>query len=584
MQRVRRLRTERAGRALVAIGRPALAVALGLGTASSAVVAAETAWDERVQALLQQGQLEDASRLAEIATQEPSDAASAYSWLGRISMAAARFAEAAERFAIAKDLGASPAEIGDPWSTALLQLGRRREACGVLREASGADSKNGSLRYRTGACFLRVNAHGEALPHLEAAARLGISHGAAQMDLARARLATGREEVAVEQLLGMAAKSEEPETLMAIGKLLFERVLYRQALGPLAKGLKARPGWREAGMYLALAHYQLEEYEDCLEVLSNLTLEARSAEALLLRGSALARLGRPEDARRALEGAITMAPERADGYLNMVLFLLEHGLRQEALGMFERAAVMDARGAKVLYTVRSRTNCRGLTPPSAAPDGNPGVPRQLIEFADTLLAARQWGSALEVYLAALSVHPLPARPYGGIGLVCQELGTVEVGMAYVLRGLELHPANPELHYYRGSLQEYLGQPHEAIESYRTALDLAGKAPPRYWLRLGLAQLAAGLVEEAESSFQTALAGEPSFAEAHYRLGRLRLRNRQFAEAERLFERATQLDPSLTEAFYSWGLACIRNGKSEKGRAILEAYRRKLALRDGGGMR
>ena len=584
MQGVKRLRTERVVRVLSAIGRPALAAAVGLATASNAVAAAETAWDERVQALLQLGQLEDAARLAEDAAQEPSDAASAYSWLGRISMAAARFAEAAERFAIANELGAGAAEIADPWSTALLRLGRRTEACGVLREASGVAPENASLRYRTGACFLRVNAHGEALPHLEAAERLGISHGAAKMDLARARLATGREEVAVAHLLGMAAESEEPATLLAIGKLLFERVLYRQALVPLTKGLEARPGSREAGMYLALAHYQLEEYEDCLEVLADVPLEARSAEALLLRGSVLARLGQPEDARQALEGAIAMDPARADGYLNLVLFLLEHGWRQEALGVFQRAAAMDARGAKVLYTVRSRTNCRGLTPPSAAPEGDPDMARQLIGFADTLLGGRQWGSALEVYLTALSVDPLPARPYGGIGLVCQELGTVEVGMAYVLRGLELHPANPELHYYRGSLQEYVGQPQEAIESYRAALDLAGKAPPRYWLRLGLAQLAAGLVEEAENSFQTALAAEPSFAEAHYRLGRLRLRNRQFAEAERLCERATQLDPSLTEAFYSWGLACIRNGKRGKGRAILEAYRRKLALRDGSGMR
>ena len=578
------MRTERVVRVLAAIGRPALAAAVGLATASNPVAAAETAWDERVQALLQLGQLEDAARLAEYAAQEPSDAASAYSWLGRISMAAARFAEAAERFAIANELGAGAAEIADPWSTALLRLGRRTEACGVLREASGVAPENASLRYRTGACFLRVNAHGEALPHLEAAERLGISHGAAKMDLARARLATGREEVAVAHLLGMAAESEEPATLLAIGKLLFERVLYRQALVPLTKGLAARPGSREAAMYLALAHYQLEEYEDCLEVLADLPFEARSAEALLLRGSVLARLGQPEDARQALEGAIAMVPARADGYLNLVLFLLEHGWRQEALGVFQRAAAMDARGAKVLYTVRSRTNCRGLTPPSAAPEGDPDLARQLIGFADTLLGGRQWGSALEVYLTALSVDPLPARPYGGIGLVCQELGTVEVGMAYVLRGLELHPANPELHYYRGSLQEYVGQPQEAIESYRAALDLAGKAPPRYWLRLGLAQLAAGLVEEAEISFQTALAAEPSFAEAHYRLGRLRLRNRQFAEAERLCERATQLDPSLTEAFYSWGLACIRNGKREKGRAILEAYRRKLALRDGSGMR
>ena len=36
--------------------------------------------------------------------------------------------------------------------------------------------------------------------------------------------------------------------------------------------------------------------------------------------------------------------------------------------------------------------------------------------------------ALEVYLTALSIDPRQARPYGGIGLICQELGTAEVGV------------------------------------------------------------------------------------------------------------------------------------------------------------
>ena len=537
-------------------------------------------WEQRIEALLQEGELAEATRLAESATEESSTAASAHGWLGRISMAGARFGEAAERFSRARDLGASVVEIADTWSRALVRLGRREEACAILGDAASVDAENASLRYLTGSCFLRVGLPREALPHLEAARRHGIGHSAAAMDLARAQIGSGREDLAVDQLLGMTEQSSDPGTLLAIGETLFQNVLYRQALVPLAKAWELRPKWYDTGMFLALSHYQLEEYQECADILSGLDLESRPAEARLLLGSALARLGMAEPARRELEAGIRMAPERADGYLNLGLFLLDHGQREQALDVFKQAAERQALGAKIFYHVKARPNCRGLAPPAEIREGDARRARYFSDFADTLLAGQQWGAALEVYLTALSIDPRQARPYGGIGLICQELGTAEVGVEFVRRALRSHPADAELHYYLGSLYEYLSQPLSAIESYRKALELGDSEtiPSRYWLRLGLAQLGAGLAAQAESSFQTALEREPEFAEAHYRLGKVRFRDGQYAEAEQLFEQAVQLDPSLAEAYYSWGLASIRNGKSEKGRAILESHRRKAALR------
>lgn len=541
-------------------------------------------WEQRIGALVHRGDLGEATRLAESATDESNTAASAYGWLGRISMAEARFREAAERFGRARDLGASVVEIADPWSRALVRLGRREEACALLGDAASIDTENASLRYLAGSCYLRLGSPGEALPHLEAARRHGLGHSAAAMDLARARIASGREDLAVDQLLRMTEQSSDLGLLLAIGKTLFQGALYRQALVPLSKARESRPGWYDAGMYLALSHYQLEEYRECAEILSALDLESRPAEARLLLGSALARLGTADAARLELETGTRLAPERADGYLNLGLFLLDQGQREEALDVFDQAAGRDARGAKVFYHVKSRPNCRGLAPPDGTPGGDAARSRYFIEFADSLLAGQQWGTALEVYLTALSIDPRPARPYGGIGLICQELGTAEVGVEFVRRGLQLHPLNAELHYYLGSLYEYLSQPLAAIESYRKALELAvPKAiPARYWLRLGLAQLAAGQVAQAESSFQAAIEREPEFAEAHYRLGRVRFRDGEYAEAEQLFQRAVVLDPSSSEAYYSWGLALVRTGKSQQGRAILESHRRKAELRQSHG--
>ena len=548
-----------------------------------------TSRGQRIDALVQQGRLDEAALLAEAAAREPGSEATAYGWLGRISMAGARFEEAVQHFSRARGLGARILDIADPWATALARQGRRPEACAVLDEASAAADTSATLRYRTGACFLRLGAPREALPHLEAARRLGLSHAAAVLDLADARFVTGREDLATDLLMEAAEQGSDPGTLLAIGKTLFRHVLYRHSLAPFRKAWAGRPGWYDAGMYLALAHYQLEDYRDCVDVLSQVRVESLPAEARILLGSALAQLGETAEAGRELEAAARMDPGRADGYLNLGLFLLDQRREEEARRAFEQAARRDAQGAKVFYRAKSRTNCRGLSPPErtvAASDTGQAV--FYSRLADTLLAGQQWGSALEVYLAALRIDPQPPGAYGAVGLICQELGTAEVGLEFVRRGLELNPADRELHYFLGSLYDYLSEPLRAIESYQTALDLHGAGPEsaRYWLRLGMAQLAAGQDSEAEQSVQAALASDPGLAEAHYRLGTMRFSGGQYAEAESLFERAVQLDPSLAEAYYSWGLACVRNGKGEKGRAILESHRRKSEIRkaNSGGMR
>ncbi len=498
-------------------------------------------------------------------------------------MAGARFEEAAQWFAEARDLGAPLAEMAVPWASALIRLRRRAEACSLLEEVSGAGVGDAGLRYRTGACWLRVGAPRRALPHLEVALDQGVSHAAAALDLARAWFEVGREDLAADLLGGLADEVEDAGTLHAIGRMLFRRVLYRQALEPLRKAVAARPQWYDARMYLALAHFQLEQYQECVGALAGLKEGAASSETRILRGAALARLGDGAGARSELRAAVRLEPDRADGYLNLGLFHLDHGRVDDALRAFEQAAVRNSRGAKVLYRVKARANCRGLEPPASAAAQGRDVTRARFytRFADTLLGGQQWGSALEVYLVALFADPRQARPYGAIGLICQELGTAEAGLAFLRRGLQWNPDDAELHYYLGSIHDYLAQPKEAAASYRAALALAGhnSAPARYWVRLGSAQLALGHRGEADESIRRALAVEPDFAEAHYRLGLLRLGEGLHAQAERLLERAVELEPTLHEAYYSWGLACIRNGKREKGRTILEAHRRKVALRN-----
>ena len=541
----------------------------------------EDSWAAQLERMVAEGRLEAAERLASSATGDPARKAGAYEWLGRIAMAGARPGQADSRFQEAVNHGGDLVNFADLWASALIKLDQRPKACAILGEAALAKAEDAALRHRAGGCYRRIGDYRRAIPHLQGAYDLGLRSASVTLDLAWARFEEGREDLAVALLDRFVESSAlAPGTLLEVGKMLFQRILYRQAIGPLQMALDARPGWYEAGMFLALARYQLEEYAASAEVLAALGIDPPPAEYRYLLGSVRARLGDPEGARRELELGIRAAPEHAAGYLNLTLFFLDQERPADAIKAFQEASSRTARGAKILYRADSRTNCRGLTPPEDVAAGDPGVAQLLVEFGDSLLAGQQWGAALAVYRAALSVNPGLARPYGGIGLICQELGTAEVGLEFVKRGLALHPRDPELHYYRGSLYEYLSRLDEAIRSYQTALKSSeGRPlPARYWLRLGTAQFTAGRVEEAERSFNTALGRDPDSAEVHYRLGKLRLSMHRYPDAEALLERAVQLNPSLTEAYYSWGLACVRNGNVDKGKGILESHRSKAALR------
>ena len=377
-------------------------------------------------------------------------------------------------------------------------------------------------------------------------------------------------------------------TARRIGKLFFDYLLYRQAIEAFEEAERADPGHYETGMYRALSHFQVEEYAAAVEVLGAIAPAAGPVEYRYLLGSALARVGQWEEAGNELARAAEQAPERASSDLHLGMFHLERGNVEAAVARLEQGSAKLTGDAKLFYVIRSRVNCSGLAPPSEAKQDQVEQARLLSSFGQTLLSGRHWGSALEVFLLALGRNAAEADSYGAIGLICQELGTPREGLAFVEAGLELHPDNPDLHYYAGSLHEFLSEIEAAWESYRRAIDLAGsKAPARYWVRLGIVEDLLGRREQAEDAFQTALKQEPSSADALYRLGRHYLSRKRYAPAEELLEKAVRLAPAMREAYYSYGLALMRNGKAKKGRVVLARHRRRQVIRDSqvrsGGM-
>jgi tetratricopeptide (TPR) repeat protein len=330
-------------------------------------------------------------------------------------------------------------------------------------------------------------------------------------------------------------------------------------------------------MYLALAHYLLDQYEQSYAVLAK--MRAGTFEYRNLLGAVSARVDRWQDAKDQLQLAIQEAPDRAEGYLNLGLLCLERGDDAAAAELFDQGAARLRPGAKVHYRIRTRPNCAGLIPPDPGRKPDRDRAKSYTTFALALQKAQHWQSALEVYLLALKSDPRAIQAYGGVGLVCQELGTPDVGKVFLERGLELSPGDAELYYYLGSVMEALGSPGEAQGRYEKAVRLREpEVPAAYLVRLGSVQLLAGREADAEASFRRAIRRDPDHARAHHELGKLYLKRRQYRLAEESLGLAVRLDPLLSEAQYAYGLACLRNGKAAAGKVQLENHRRKKELR------
>jgi tetratricopeptide (TPR) repeat protein len=579
---------------------------LALGLLGETVLRAEERqeWERQVRLVLDQGDLADARSLAEQRLKDPHSAAAAGLLLGIIDLRARRHADALGYFQAARQLGMRREELFERWSEALAALGRVTEACQMLEEELRADPSWRGLHSRLAELYEARGKPRQALPHLEEVYRQGVRNAAITLQLAAARFAVGQDYRAVELLDQLAEPASSPNLLLQIGKLYFRNLLYRQALVPLKRVWDLADGRTyEIGMLLALAYYQLEQYTSCAPVLEQIEPSpAQATEYYLLKGSVLARMG-PwsatvhgnddstlrqarksiwDDAQRQLERAVASDRRRADGYLNLGLFWFERGDRRKAWELLEKGARLMTPGTKVIYRLGNRTNCDGLALPKSASPGNRERADIYAGLAEIFHKTHYWISALELFQAALEEDDSLRAPYGAMGLICQELGSPEVGEKFLQRGIELHPGAADLRFYLGTVQAALGRNEDSLSSYLKALELDGPNPPaRHWLFLGSAQ-AAGSKEDqdkAEESFRRAIEADARLALAHYELGKWQLKNQEFAAAEASLERAIQLDPHLLGAYYQYGIACTRNGKTQKGQELMAAFQQKKALRE-----
>ena len=115
----------------------------------------------------------------------------------------------------------------------------------------------------------------------------------------------------------------------------------------------------------------------------------------------------------------------------------------------------------------------------------------------------------------------------------------------------------------------LGEGEDPISFYRR-LVMIEPDDARLYNQLGLAQMQAGRLADAEASLSRAVELDFSFAEAHYNLGRCYEQQGQLDSAALAYRKAADLDEEMAAAHRHLITALLAIGRTDEAFAALEA--------------
>jgi tetratricopeptide (TPR) repeat protein len=241
---------------------------------------------------------------------------------------------------------------------------------------------------------------------------LAVDPRAGELHLELGRIREGRGDLEeAEKSYRDAARwggASEGEAMFCLGNILRERARSGgslwEALALYRRAAKIRPEWPELVCNLAMALHEGGEEKEALA-----------------------------EAQRAL----TLAPGMAEGHLTRGIVLQKMGRLEEAAGSYARVAEL-------------------------APGG--GLAGQALNnWGNTLAAMEDFEGAEKCLRRGLEILPEAGRIWANLGVVLEEMGKADEGMAAMRKAVEWEPGNWENHYYLGMM---LGARGEMAEAWR----------------------------------------------------------------------------------------------------------------------
>jgi type IV pilus assembly protein PilF len=174
------------------------------------------------------------------------------------------------------------------------------------------------------------------------------------------------------------------------------------------------------------------------------------------------------------------------------------------------------------------------------------IARAHTDLAASYYERTQYAIALQEIEIAMQADSDYAPAYNVRALVRMALREDDLADADFRRSLRLDEKNSEAHNNYGWFLCQRGKLQESLVQFRAALDNPlYETPEMAYLNQGLCASRAGLLKEAETSFQRALLMRPNMPEVIYGMAELNYRKGDFAAAKAYFSRYFQMGLELT---------------------------------------
>ncbi|HED12556.1 MAG TPA: tetratricopeptide repeat protein [Gammaproteobacteria bacterium] len=266
-----------------------------------------------------------------------------------------------------------------------------------------------------------------------------------------------------------------------------------------------------------------------------------------------------------------MSVEAVNKLLDEGFALVDKGMLQHALPLFEQATELDEKNAETwmmqgaikgeLGAVQDALACLGkavLLDPDYAEAHH--IQCKILQSQGRLDEAESSGRK------AVESDPAYGDAWLTLGAVCGLAGHLEEAEACCRRAVELLPDSMDARNNLANLLKLQGRGVQAIPLYQEIL-ARNPVNAEVNYNLGVALQEQGKLEEAEHCYSRAVTNNPDFAAAYSSLGDVLLKQQKIPEALQYCSKAVEIDPSSADAQIRLGSVLSVSGSEEKRRLL-----------------
>jgi tetratricopeptide (TPR) repeat protein len=382
----------------------------------------------------------------------------------------------------------------------------------------------------------------------------------------------------------LARAPDRPEVSELLGLVWLAQDKNEQALPFLKKAVLLNP--RSAPVRNNLAACLLNLKKSPLaetEFKKSIELEPENFNANHNLGELYIRTGKVAQALPYLETAHRVNPSSYENAYDLATAYLETQHVQEAekllrlmiqrhdtAELHDLLAKVEEKQGKFLEAAREYDRAAHMDPSE----------ENIFDWGAELLLHQTLEPAIQVFTFGAQRYPQSPRMQTGLGVALDVHGDYGKAVAAFTRAVDLTPSDPRPYLFLAKSFSISNEYAEGVsQRLKHFMEIEPRNPQaRYFYALSLRKgmrtgNARADLRQIESILQSAIALDPSYADAHVELADLYSDQGRYAEAVPEYQQAITFRPSLADAHYRLGQAYIRVGRKDEAQKELEIYER-----------